>query len=99
MDVFISNVMENPIPFFLYLALIIILILLSIREIRCWYWKINKRIDIQNDENLALQSIIDAQEKQIQLLETIISNIDKNTKTTADTLDEAATTTESIKEQ
>lgn len=108
LDIIITNIMDDPKPFLFYVTLLVILIILILREIRCWYWKINERIELQNNELNALLQIIDRQDEEIGLLRSINSKLNseeslKNNCTEKPdfptALDEAATTTESNKEQ
>jgi hypothetical protein len=53
--------MEN-LSILMYVLLIIgvlIIVLLLGREINCWYWKINKRIDLFQEQNRLLTSILE----------------------------------------
>ncbi|MFA7066238.1 MAG: zinc ribbon domain-containing protein [Dysgonamonadaceae bacterium] len=38
---------------------IILLVFLILREVMCWYWKINERITLQQETNLLLKKLID----------------------------------------
>ena len=42
----------------LILFAIIILIFLVLREVNCWYWKINERVSLMKKQNLLLQKLI-----------------------------------------
>lgn len=99
---FLDKLSDSPIPIILLLTIIIITIIIVVRDLSSWYWKIDERINLQKEENQKLQTIIDIQNKQIQLLETIIHKIGSgNSYHTPGTsfLDEAATTTESNEKQ
>lgn len=53
----------NEAQLFMYIAIIFV-ILLIIREARCWYWKVNE--------------IVDEQKKQTEILEEILFKINPN---------------------
>jgi len=38
--------------------LIIIVIFLILREIVCWYWKINRIVDLQEKQNILLEKLV-----------------------------------------
>lgn len=61
---------QNPI-FWICIALII---LLAIREIRCWYWKINEMMGLQEDQYQTMQEILK------ELREIKAQNIKESTK-------------------
>lgn len=42
----------------LILFAIIIVIFLVLREVNCWYWKINERVSLMKKQNLLLQKLI-----------------------------------------
>ena len=50
---------EDVIGILLMVIIIQIVIFLLIREIVMWYWKVNKRIQLQEKTNLLLQQILD----------------------------------------
>jgi len=39
-------------------AIIVIIIFLICRELVCWYWKINKIVELMNEQNLLLKQLI-----------------------------------------
>ena len=45
-------------------TLILFAIFLALREFNCWYWKINQRIKLQEENNLLLKRLIEKNEKQ-----------------------------------
>lgn len=49
--------MNMPLPTILIGLVIIIIIFLAIRELLCWYWKINERFDVQREIRDLLQQI------------------------------------------
>ena len=50
--------MENQLLSNLVIILIVLIVLfLALRELNCWYWKINKRIEIQNRTNDLLEKL------------------------------------------
>ncbi len=44
---------------FLFAILVFILIFWLLREINCWYWKINERIELQKQTNQLLLKILE----------------------------------------
>lgn len=50
---------------------IILLVFLILREVMCWYWKINERITLQQETNLLLKKLIDKEVINIHTGETI----------------------------
>ena len=46
---FIDNLFRNPGLAFLFIIAFILLLFLIFREIVCWYWKINERLDVLYD--------------------------------------------------
>lgn len=50
--------MENQIITFSIIAIVILFIIFMIlRELNCWYWKINRRIELQSQTNELLKKI------------------------------------------
>lgn len=50
--------MEN---YFIYLIIVLVIafiIFLILRELNCWYWKVNKRIVIMEEQNVLLKRIL-----------------------------------------
>jgi len=43
----------------LYIILIAVLVFLIIREVICWYLKINKRVELLTEQNLLLKKIFE----------------------------------------
>lgn len=49
----------------LIVALIVsILLFFAMREINCWYWKINKKIELQEKTNELLEKLIDQNQRK-----------------------------------
>ena len=60
----------------LYIVIVvIILVFLALREINCWYWKINERVGLLKEQNLLLKRIF------MQLGGEIIDSNDALSKT------------------
>jgi hypothetical protein len=38
--------------------IVLVLVFLLLREVNCWYWKINKRIELMEDQNNLLRSLL-----------------------------------------
>ena len=51
--------MDNIYVIFIVGFVILFIIFLILREINCWYWKINRRIQISEETNMLLQKIED----------------------------------------
>ncbi len=41
-----------------------VLIFIALREVNCWYWKINKRIELQEKTNYLLERLLANNEKK-----------------------------------
>jgi hypothetical protein len=48
----------NPIVSILVILIVLILIFLALREFVCWYYKINKRIELMEETNQLLKKLI-----------------------------------------
>ena len=57
------------------ILIVFILIKLLIREIRCWYWKINDRVTIGNQQVNLLIEIIENQDEEISILNEILGRV------------------------
>lgn len=44
--------------------IVTILLYLALREVNCWYWKINKNIELQEKTNELLQKLIDQNQRK-----------------------------------
>lgn len=86
---FIIFVSENPLAKFL----LIVAIFLLLREIICWYWKINDRYEFQKAEFEKLKQITEFQVEQLNMLEKILKALEKQPEKN-DVLDKAATSDE-----
>lgn len=51
--------MDSAISTILIVIAILAIIFLILREVMCWYWKINDRISLQKEQNLILKRILD----------------------------------------
>ena len=47
----------------LIVLVVLIVIFFLLREVNCWYWKINKTIELQTEHNMILKSILEYLEK------------------------------------
>ncbi len=43
---------------------VVILIVLAFREVNCWYWKINKRIELHEETNYLLERLLENTQKK-----------------------------------
>lgn len=78
----------------LLVFLVILLIKLVIREMRCWYWKINERINLQNQQANLLVEIIDKQDEEINVLRNILEKLSNANNMNIEVMNEAAATKE-----
>lgn len=85
----VNDLLENP----LWLLLIALGLIILAREIRCWYWRINERIEYQRAEIEKLKQITEFQVEQLNMLEKILKALEKQPEKN-DVLDEAATSDE-----
>lgn len=51
--------MEKIIVIVLVIVVILLLVFLILREVMCWYWKVNERIILQRETNTLLRKLID----------------------------------------
>ena len=67
---------------YLIVAIVLVIVFLLLREVNCWYWKINQNIEIK-EEQLKLQK------ETVRLLEKLVktSNVDTVVVDTKDNLD------------
>ena len=47
-----------------------VLIFLLLREVNCWYWKVNRRIELQEETNDLLKKLVSKTEKKNETNET-----------------------------
>lgn len=85
----VNDLLDNP----FWLLLIALGLIILAREIRCWYWRINERIELQNQEYEKLKQIVEFQVDQLNLLEKILKALEKQPEKN-DVLDEAAASDE-----
>lgn len=58
--------MENyNINYLILFGLLAIVLYFVLRELNCWYWKINKRIELQEETNRLLKKIIENNTKEV----------------------------------
>ncbi len=50
--------MDNLVSTILITVVILVVVFLILREVICWYWKINERISLQKEQNLILNKIL-----------------------------------------
>lgn len=57
----------SPVMFLVGILIVFLLLFLVFRELNCWYWKINKRIELSEEHNLLLKKILQhiSNEKEI----------------------------------
>ena len=53
-----SNFFETPFFMYLIVSIVSILLFLALRRFNCWYWKINERIALQQETNELLKELI-----------------------------------------
>ena len=50
--------MDSAVSTILIAVVILVVVFLILREVNCWYWKINERISLQKDQNSILEKIL-----------------------------------------
>ena len=50
--------MNDSLSISLVILIILIVVFIILREVNCWYWKINKRIDLLEKQNLLIEKIL-----------------------------------------
>jgi len=50
--------MENAQSIILITILIVVIFFLILREVNCWYWKINERVTLQKEQISILEKIL-----------------------------------------
>ena len=59
--------------------IICVLVYLALREVNCWYWKINRRIELQEETNELLKKLIEKNEiKKGKIVEADIEQTSLN---------------------
>ncbi|MDP2234995.1 MAG: hypothetical protein Q8J88_01055 [Bacteroidales bacterium] len=58
-------------------ALLIIIVWFALRELNCWYWKVNRRIELQEETNKLLRKIVDQQTKPEQPKKERVESLDQ----------------------
>jgi len=88
-------IFENTSEFIVFVLIVAALFLLF-RELRCWYWKINDRFELQNMEYEAMLEMIRLQKDEIRLLENALMEIRYGKNLNTVIMSEAAATKEEI---
>jgi len=57
--------------------IVTIVIFLALREVNCWYWKINKKVKLQEETNDLLQKLIDQTQKKEAIALTAIESTEQ----------------------
>jgi len=50
--------MDSVLSTIIITIVILVVVFLILREVNCWYWKINERISLQNEQNSILEKIL-----------------------------------------
>ena len=50
--------MDNAVSTILIVVVILVVVFLILREVNCWYWKINERVSLQKEQNSILKKIL-----------------------------------------
>ena len=90
----IEFIAEYPIPSFLIMVAVAILIIFITREIRCWYWKIDDRIAFQKQQINLLSYILEHQDEEISILREINNKLSNANSTNIEEMNEAEVTEE-----
>lgn len=61
--------MEN-LTIIIFILFVFVIIFLLLREVNCWYWKINERISLMMEQNNLLRKLVDAG-KTMEMVKTI----------------------------
>jgi len=91
----IEDISNNPLEFTILILFAAALFLLF-REILCWYWKVNERLELQNMEYEAMLEMIRLQKDEIRLLENALMEIRYGKNLNTVIMSEAAATKEEI---
>lgn len=68
--------MEDKLIHYQILAIILAIILyFLLRELNCWYWKVNKRIELQEETNALLKKILERQPKPEEPKKEVIGSL------------------------
>ena len=78
----------------LFILFVIVVAILCLREIRCWYWKITDRVTIGNQQVNLLIEIIDNQDEEIKVLREILGKLTSPDGINIEYIEEAAATEE-----
>lgn len=46
--------------------IVLIILFLVMREVNCWYWKINKKIELQEKTNELLEKLINQNQRKVE---------------------------------
>ncbi len=75
-----------------FILFVIVVVILCLREIRCWYWKINENITLQNQQINLLVQIIDNQDEEINVLRELLGRVTNPDGVNIEYIGEAAAT-------
>lgn len=67
----------NAISTMIIMLLVIAGIMLVIREVNCWYWKINKRVELAEKTNSEIRALKNELQTQNELISQILKEIKK----------------------
>ena len=68
-----ANFIETPFFMYLVISVVSILLFLALRGFNCWYWKINERIALQQETNELLKELI-KENIQVESPKTILED-------------------------
>ncbi len=54
---------DKSIHYLIFAFILTIILYFLLRELNCWYWKINRRIELQQETNALLKKILERQPK------------------------------------
>ncbi len=58
MSILANILLNDSITIFVIAIAVFIILFLALREVNCWYWKINERIGLQKETNSLLQKML-----------------------------------------
>ena len=68
---------SEPIGMYVIALVVAVLIFLALREVMCWYYKVNKMLDAQAETNRLLKKLVE-QNKSSEEMPIIIKSNDRN---------------------
>lgn len=77
METPVIEVNGNAILTMIIMLLVIAGIMLLIREVNCWYWKINKRVELAEKANSEIRALKNELQTQNELISQILKEIKK----------------------